>query len=657
MELNKKENIINKLKNVVKVCTDVSGINEYDDKTSLSVNFKYGYENDIKIIFRKQNDMMVMKASVKPILKEDEDIQIALNDILIADDSFMGSIAGENTCDITKVVNFSKQTDSESETLILHEVSTLLSFMEQNKDKIICGESDGCNNEKSEDKMETVQSNDDEKYETQLADNNNISISLDSKKNEELSDIEDINMLINELKTDEEKISKLQNKLDTISEKKSKRFKVNLSNNENGKQKKKENVSTNNKTTETNDTDEKGNEMLTGIEKVFDERKKQADQRENTLNEFAKRLKKKEEDLNDKQKEAEKEIIKQTINLEAEYKKKNEELEAGYKGKAEELEAEYINKKTELDIVKQQIKDEKEELVFNQQKIDLEFKKLEVERENIQRERNNLEEQKTLLGENYVSDNKIEELNSLIEHLKDENLIIIEEMEEIKNTSEKKDVIIEKLRDRIDLFIAETNNGDETEPFSEELEELKKALEEKNEMYEHLLNEKESIHSDKEKIYEECNKQKDDIKQYLDEIATLKGELSEAKKEIQNIKDEKSSEMIVPDIANKASSITNELKNIDINLEVLPSATSNTILTGQKEDVTYCINVDANIIYCEKKIKQCKKYALDIEEWNQEDIRISYFIDSKSNKMVCKYVYNDVLNAVMDIMAKFRTIV
>lgn len=655
MKLNKKENIINKIKDILKVCPDISGINECNEKTSLSLNLKYGYENDVKIIFRKQNDMMVMKASVKPILKEDEDIQIALNDILIADDSFMGSIAGENICDITKVVNFSNKTDSESEKLILHEIDAFLSFMEQNKDKIICKESDGINNEKSGNEKEVIQPKNDVEEKIEM-DNNTLINDSNDKKTEEKSDIEDINMLINELRNDEEKISKLHDKLDTISEKKTKHFTVNLKNNEDAEQIKKGSVSANNKVAETDNT--KDNTMLTDIEKVFDERKRQADQRENTLNEFAKRLRKKEGELHDRQKEVEKEIIMQTINLEAEYKKKTEELEVRYKGKSEELEAEYIKKEADLDIVRQQMEAEKEELIFNQQKIDLEFRKLEVERDNIQRERDNFEEQKSLLGENYVSDNKNEELNSLIEHLKAESLILNEEMEEIKNASEKKDVIIEKLKEKVEFFISESNhNSDETEPSSEELEELKKELEEKNEMYELLLNEKENIHSDKEKIYEEYTKQKDDIKKYVDEITALKDTLSAAKEEIQNIKDEKSNEMLASEkIANKASSITNELKNIDINLEVMPSATSNTILTGQKEDVTYCINVDANIIYCEKKIKQCKKYVFDIEEWNQEDIRISYFIDSKSNKMVCKYVYNDVLNAVMDIMTKFRTI-
>lgn len=635
MELIKKNNIITEMEETLKSHSKIDEINKEDSKASITLNAKYGKENDIKITFRKPNDMLILKASVILSLEEDDDIQIALNDILLLDESFNGNITSEKTCDLTKVVNFTDKNDKEAKKIINNEFNSFIALIDNNANRIIC--------------KEVTKQKDIEKKKTMHTDKIDTTIIENNKKTDNL----DIETLMAAIENDEEEISKLHNKLNNS--KKTKHYKVNMNSKSTNKENDKENVLINNEKTHNENTQKEdkdiNNDMFADIEKVFEERRRQADQRENTLNEYAKRLKDKEVELELKQKEVEKEVIKKTVELESEYKKKEEQLKK-----------EYITKETELDNVVEQIENEKNQILINKQKIDIEFKKLEIEKENIQRERDNLEEQKNLLGVNYIpnTNEEIEELNSLIKNLEEENSILKEEMDKVKSTSSKKDVVINKLKEKIDNLSYDINDDyEEGNSVSfEELENLKKELEQSNSKIKTLVKEKEDIASEKEKLNTDNSIKETEIEKYKEEINQLKESLNNLKTEIQDIKDGKlEDELKEEKNKNKALSIIDNINNIGIKLDIMPSASDNTILMGERDGVTYCVNVNANIIYSEKAIKQSKKYALNIEEWNQEDIRISYFIDSKFNKIICKYVYDDVLNAMMDIMNKFKEII
>lgn len=625
MELNMKKNTLNEIKNIVKRHAKIDDIRLDENKANIVINATYAKENEIKITFRKSNDMLVFKAIVVPLLTNEEAIQVVLDDIISVDENFHGSVTSETTCELTKVTNFSNLNDKEAKKLIMSDFDSFIKLLDSNADKIIC---------KEVSKSEQADKENDNSGEYNKDEN-----IIEEKEDDDISEIE---MLMESIKNDEKEINNIKYKL---GEKKEKHYKLKADKKNSNREIRKEAINKEELKEDANSKDI-NNCMLLDVEKIFEERKNQADQRENVLNEYAQKLKNKEAELERKEKE-----------LDTEYIKKNIESENQCKKLKEELRKEYLIKEAELDKRLRDLDNEKNDLSVKKQQIDFEFKKLEVERENIKIERNNLAEQKDLLGVNYHYDNdkKIEELNSVIKDLEYKYTILMDGIDKLKATSEKKDVLIKKLHGKIAEISSVKDNKEKNDlSISEELEHCKLKNKEYSDKIQDLSDEIKKITVEKNNLINELDLVSKDKTETEEKFNT---EIIQLKSEIMNLKEEKSEEMQEKNTKSKALSIIDDVNNIGIKLDVMPSAGDNTILYAEKEGVSYCVNVDVNIIYCEKNVKQCKKYLSDIEEWNQEDIRISYSLDSKTNKIICKYSYDNVLNAIMDIMSKFKDIV
>ena len=94
--------------------------------------------------------------------------------------------------------------------------------------------------------------------------------------------------------------------------------------------------------------------------------------------------------------------------------------------------------------------------------------------------------------------------------------------------------------------------------------------------------------------------------------------------------------ILKPDIAMRNAE--ERLNEAGIPVEVAASD-GDAMLAGEYDGCIVCINETVKMIYVEKPVKRAAKHIMTLENWNQEDIRTSYF--TNKNKVVCKRVFNE----------------
>lgn len=109
------------------------------------------------------------------------------------------------------------------------------------------------------------------------------------------------------------------------------------------------------------------------------------------------------------------------------------------------------------------------------------------------------------------------------------------------------------------------------------------------------------------------------------------------------------------DLKTKADRIKQELRKVGLETDVLPSSGA-FILSGERDGCVINIDLENGIMYCEKAVKKAAKYLRRTEEWTQENIRVSYTVNSGNNKVICKYFYGDPTTAVVDVLEKMGTV-
>lgn len=410
--------------------------------------------------------------------------------------------------------------------------------------------------------------------------------------------------------------------------------------------------------------------MYADIDKLFEERKSQADKRESVLDAYADKLKKREEELEQIAKDNEKEYIKKSMELEKEYKEKEDSLSKTY-----------IQKEIELEELQNKYEQKSNELFAEKQSLSFEYKKLQTQKDTLKSEQDNLREREQLINEkkvNVLGVNDGEELNSIIEQLKAENEELKKQneeaeeliddanakMEEVAQNSKKKDKVISKLKSRMELQSEtiqeyedkliemenapkESSDSIDTSDFEDKIRDLENLLSEKdkeNSTMRDNLNQEQTRYNQLNEMYLAEKKEKDELGKKLEESKNNSSTV------------EKKMEMSEEDLVkSRANTIKQELDKIGISTDIVPS-NGDLIIAGEKDGCTICVNVNAEIIYAEKSVKKAVKYQKEVEEWTQQDIRASYAVLSSTNKFVCKYTYKDVSKAVMEILERFKTI-
>ena len=140
-----------------------------------------------------------------------------------------------------------------------------------------------------------------------------------------------------------------------------------------------------------------------------------------------------------------------------------------------------------------------------------------------------------------------------------------------------------------------------------------------------------------------------------EEIKRLNGEINDMKAsegEFVYGMDESGNE----DLKSKAESIKQDLHKIGLDVDVFPTS-GNFILNGERNGCSVNIDLNENVIYCEKSVKKALKYRKATEDWTQENIRVSYTVSADGNKVICKYFFTDPLKAVMEILEKMDNVI
>ena len=427
------------------------------------------------------------------------------------------------------------------------------------------------------------------------------------------------------------------------------------------------------------------------MNEIFDQKKQDADERERLLDEYADSLTAKEAEL-DEQKQANiRELTLLKAEQENEYKKKTAELEAQYKEKEEKL----LEKAAELDSVS-------EKLEVDKKTIDFTWKKIDVEKASLEEKTKALEEKTAILQKlkketTSQSDNnqskasdlaKIEALSKEIDALNDELDSLDEENEKL--TKENEDIV--KLNDELskdndnlnknyrglqskyDKLLASKDSQSAVVDNSKEIEEKESEIRQ-------LKAEIESIKRDNQVLQDSAGASDDEsleiIKNLRSEVETLSGknkeletnfedaknkyialesELKVANDKLLNIPESGGTGSEPEDLAAKAQKVKSDLAKLGINVEFVAGAGSeDMVLHGNANNSLIVVNVKANVLYIEKKVKKVKSYLVPIENWNQEDIRITYGVHE--NNVICKYTYDDISTAITKSFEKFNAII
>lgn len=708
MEQSRKRVIIDKISENVKKNESIDNVEVKETKVNIEVDFTYAGDIVGQVFIRKNGAIAIIKASADFDVKEDLSLDV-LSDDIVEHTDFNRNLL-DNNISIQQVISYGDMSDDETENMMIEQTNALLVILEKNLKYFV--HSDVEKEVQKEEKAESVQDDLEEALQqTELDDAKEIpkvATKISSKKSkshiQKDDEDDDLDELLKEL--EEENIE------DEILEDKKAAFKreskFNLQNVNNRKPKKKATTpkhedsldidSDKNETTE----DEIGHENVTkqtmednvtsntnisildknpnikkqiesmyaDIDKLFEERKSQADKRESVLDAYADKLKKREEELEQIAKDNEKEYIKKSMELEKEYKEKEDSLSKTY-----------IQKEIELEELQNKYEQKSNELFAEKQSLSFEYKKLQTQKDTLKSEQDNLREKEQLINEkkvNVLGVNDSVELNSIIEQLKAENEELKKQneeaeeliddanakMEEVAQNSKKKDKVISKLKSRMELQSEtiqeyedklikmenapkESSGSIDTSDFEDKIKDLENLLSEKdkeNSTMRDNLNQEQTRYNQLNEMYLAEKKEKDELGKKLEES---KNNSSTVEK-----KTEMSEENL---IKSRANTIKQELDKIGISTDIVPS-NGDFIIAGEKDGCTICVNVNAEIIYAEKSVKKAVKYQKEVEEWTQQDIRASYAILSSTNKFVCKYTYKDVSKAVMEILERFKTI-
>lgn len=112
-------------------------------------------------------------------------------------------------------------------------------------------------------------------------------------------------------------------------------------------------------------------------------------------------------------------------------------------------------------------------------------------------------------------------------------------------------------------------------------------------------------------------------------------------------------------IEEEAAEIKRRLSDeLGISVEEQPKSEENTknetILAGEDGAVKIVINIDSHFLFMEKQLKSPKKYSNTIIPWNKGDIKTSYTLTE--NSIVCKHAYSDIIKSVSMINERFESL-
>lgn len=79
-----------------------------------------------------------------------------------------------------------------------------------------------------------------------------------------------------------------------------------------------------------------------------------------------------------------------------------------------------------------------------------------------------------------------------------------------------------------------------------------------------------------------------------------------------------------------------------------------TILAGEDGTVKIIINLNAHILYMSKKLKSARRYSKNVMAWNRDDIRTSYTFEGDT--VVCRHAYRDIIKSVSMINERFESL-
>ena len=403
--------------------------------------------------------------------------------------------------------------------------------------------------------------------------------------------------------------------------------------------------------------------MYSDVTKLFDKKSKEADERQNLLDKYAKRLKQQEIEIEIQKKQNEKEMTKKEIELEKDKKQHHEKLEKEYTQKLLELESNYSSKETELHEMEVQFTQRKEEIAVDQKKLDLEWKKLKLALDELDKKKEQLKEMAEIKDKLGITgdDTDYKELEAAYDKLQAEYNSLVDENNEIIDENDKIAEWNEKLKNKYNTLQTEAEkNKDLISKYKNEIDDLKENDSTKEDLdidvseYEEeikmLKKERDNFKSTAEELR---NKESENNSKYIDLDDKYKKALEQIKmlEENKAVSSEGATEEL--DLGQKAANVRDELAKIGVNVEVVVGA-GDTILSTTYNECRVCINVKCDILYIEKPVKKPQKYAKTFEEWNVEDIRIAYL--TTSDKVICKYAYDDVLKATKDTLDRMEGI-
>lgn len=370
--------------------------------------------------------------------------------------------------------------------------------------------------------------------------------------------------------------------------------------------------------------------MYKDMESIFDEREKALQIRNQKLDKVSQKLKEKEEHL----KSVEDDLNRQRDNIRS------------------EIEAEFNSEREQLDEEHKLLKDAQNKLLLEEKNIELNRRKVQVELETIEIKKKALED-KFDIAEDIKEDNKVNQADNdvllAIEELKKKNA-------EYKSKQASLDATVNKQKAVIDKFKAKREDWEsEKKSLQKDIDLLNIKLEQ--EMKKKKVTTKTVVEDDKkskEKIreLEEQLKAASDTKNNIEkDKAKLEKDVEELRKKLDEAVLKKEPER---DLKAEAKEVIETCKATGINLEVVPGE-GQMVLMGEHENSTICVNVEAGMIYVEKKIKKPSKYSDLVEKWNVEDICFAYFYNK--DKVICKCKYDVAAKTLMEVVSKFRQLI
>ena len=451
--------------------------------------------------------------------------------------------------------------------------------------------------------------------------------------------------------------------------------------------------------------------LYSEMNELFDQRKKDADEREKFLNEYSKSLTAKEAELEEQKQANIRELTLAKAEQESEYKNKKKELEEEYTKKTAELEKDYLDKEDKLLQREAELDSISENLEVEKQTIDFTWKKIDVEKASLEEKSKALEE-KTAIFEKLKKEapalkevstsgsndsakikalaDELDSLNDEMDALEEENENLASERdmaiqerddllklnEELSKENDNMEKSYRGLQSKYDKLVASSNSASTPVPTSDNSAEL----EEKDSEIRQLKAEIETLQRDN-KVLSETSQSSDDetaeiiknLRTELDEMKsknteleanfneakdkyiTLESELKVANDKLINMPSGTGTSTEPEDISVKAQQVKSDLAKLGINVEFVAGAGSeDMVLHGNANNSLIVVNVKANVLYIEKKVKKVKTYLAPIETWNQEDIRVTYGVHE--NNIICKYTYDDISTAITKSFEKFNSL-